>query len=117
MGVSKMVTSKGALPERDDSFYSDLSALLGVVLHDVATDEALVLTKLGPAFLQNAQKSHGQSELRGVASEFSSVIELGFITVHVMAGTLALIDLYLHARRIEEDQEARAKLHQEWVSL
>jgi hypothetical protein len=112
-----MSTSKRLSSEHDDSFYTDLSALLGVVLQDVAPDEAKVLTKLGPAFLRNAENLHRHSGLRGVTNEFSSVIELGLVTSHLIAGTLALIDVYLHTRRIREEHETEAKVQQEWVNL
>ena len=55
--------------------------------------------------------------MRGVTNEFSSVIELGFVTAHLIAGTLALIDIYLHTRRVREEHETQVKLQQEWVSL
>jgi hypothetical protein len=100
----------------DEVFYADLARVLGEVLEDVAPEQSRVFRKVGPALLRQEAETRA-SVLSGAADEFATSIEVSLVAAHVIAGTLSLVDIYLHTSRLREEGDTENKFRREWCNL
>jgi hypothetical protein len=102
MEPSVLITSEDARRE--------LHTVFTRILEDVAPGEAAKLPKLEDAILE----FHAQPDLLGNVRKRSFPAEAGFLSLHLVAGTLALIDIIVKRKERLEQREFELNVRREW---
>jgi hypothetical protein len=54
---------------------------------------------------------------KGTTFEFGPALESCMVTVHLVAGTLALIDIIFRARATKDEQELKLNIQEQWTQF
>jgi hypothetical protein len=100
----------------DESSYRELKNVLTNILRDVAPGEVSAFEKTGAlipgvASVDNESKSE---ERRVRTRGIPGVMEAGLVSLHLVAGTLALVEMYRKRRERLEQRELENSIRQEW---
>ncbi|MBM3728128.1 MAG: hypothetical protein FJW40_22215 [Acidobacteria bacterium] len=97
------------MPEID---LEKIKALTVVIASEVAPDEADLIEAIPANMLVNTRSE----ALLETIDDFHLGVEteVAMVSVHILAGTLALYESFVSARRIKEEREALGQLREAW---
>ena len=102
------------MPEllQDDTAFHELKILLNEVALDVAPSEKLAFDQARRTLL-GAKRSPVDPQRRDMRT-VPGVVEAGLLSLHLLAGTLAIIEMYKAKRARERDDAFEREIHEEW---
>jgi len=97
---------------RQNAIAMEMTVFLAAVLRDIAPHEAPAFGHVGLATIRRAMNLETMP-LPGARS-ITGIVELGVIALHLVAGTLALIETYRRQKELKEHSEFQENIQQEW---
>jgi hypothetical protein len=100
----------------DKELIVDLRNEIAKILSDVAPDESAAFEAFGADLVQEvaADLRLPDRSSTGVTFEFGPALESCMVTVHLVAGTLALIDIISRAEGAKDERHLKLKIEEEW---
>jgi hypothetical protein len=101
----------------NEAAYQDLKTILSDALRDVAPLEKPTFDELRTAMLNDSPVPDAKStDRRAVRTRgFPGIVEASVYSIHLLTGTLALIEMYQTKKLRREERELENEIRQEWT--
>src|SRR6267154_4591608 len=89
-----------------------LHQLIGTILREHSPEEVPVFDSLGLELLRTGLKKNSDSDI--TESTFAPDLDSGLLMLHLLAGTLSMIEIYYSGRRIREEAKHQKEFQRLW---
>jgi len=100
----------------DERSRRELNDMLTKILDDVAPGETSMLLRVEASIADSAPAATKSTLVTNRVRRrgFPGVIETGLVCLHLLAGTLALVDAYVRRKERQEQREFEYTIKEEW---
>jgi hypothetical protein len=113
------MADSSAAPGFEGELLVDLKNEIGKILGDVAPGEYAAFEVFGEDLVREMAadlRSPARSS-KGGTFEFGPALESCMVTVHLVAGTLALIDIIFRAKGAKDERDLKLKIQDDWTQF
>jgi len=89
-----------------------LHKLMGTILREHSPQEVPAFDSIGLELLEDRLKKNRKSDI--TESTFAPDLESGLLMLHLLGGTLSLIEIYRSSRRMREEAKHQEELQRLW---